>query len=96
MASRYIDKMITPQNVVKHELIGLHAEVVNSKNKADVGIKGKIVDESHHTINIETGRGEKKLFKKNITLKLKLPSSQEVEVDGEVLEAKPWDRIKLR
>ena len=87
---------ITPQNVVRHELIGLHAEIVRSRNKVNVGIKGKIVNETHHTLDIETTKGDKKVFKKNITLRVKLPSKQVVEIDGEIIEAKPWDRIKMR
>ena len=87
---------ITVNNVIKHELIGLNAEVIKSKNKSNIGIKGKIVNETHHTIDIETTDGDKKLFKKNITFRVKLPSKHLVEIDGEVIEAKPWDRIRLR
>ena len=87
---------ITPENIVKHELIGLKAEIVDAKNKANTGIKGKIVNETHHTLDIETTKGDKKLFKKNITFRVRLPSKQVVEIDGKTIEAKPWDRIKMR
>ena len=87
---------ITPENVIKHELIGLKAEVVESNNRANIGIKGKIINETHHTIDIETSSGEKKVFKKNVTFRIELPSRKVVEIDGTVIEAKPWDRIRMK
>lgn len=90
------EEMITPENVIRHELIGLTAKVVRSKNKANVGVAGKIINETHHTLDVETPKGDKKLFKKSVTLRVTLPSKQVVEIDGPILEAKPWDRIKMR
>ncbi len=99
--------MITPSNVVRHELIGLTAEVVKSRNSA--GLKGKIVDESYKTLVIagiaEDGLrrglqnksfGVKRVFKDAVTITLTLPSKQKVEVDGQLLVARPWDRIKKK
>lgn len=82
--------MITAGNVVRHELIGLSAEVVKSRNSA--GLKGKIVDESYKTLVI----GGKRVFKDAVTITLTLPSKQKVEVDGQLLVARPWDRIKKK
>ena len=45
--------MININNIIKHELIGLKAEIVDSRNKANIGIKGKIIDETKNTIIIE-------------------------------------------
>ena len=81
---------ITPSNVVRHELIGLTAEVVKSRNGA--GLKGKIVDESYKTLVI----AGKRVFKDAVTITLTLPSKQKVEVDGQILVARPWDRIKKK
>ncbi|MBI4095435.1 MAG: ribonuclease P protein subunit [DPANN group archaeon] len=98
---------ITPQNVVRHELIGLTVEVVKSRNNA--GLKGKIVDESYKTLVIngiaEGGLrrglqnksfGVKRVFKDAVTITLTLPSKERVEVEGNLLVARPWDRIKRK
>jgi len=81
---------IQPSNVVRHELIGLTAEVVKSRNSA--GLKGKIVDESYKTLVING----KRVFKDAITVTLMLPSKEKVEVEGNLLVARPWDRIKKK
>jgi len=87
---------ITPSNVVKHELIGLKAKVVVAKNPANVGLEGKIVDESYKTLVIETKNGEKRIFKDQVALLIQLPDHQKVEVEGKLLVARPWDRIKKK
>lgn len=84
--------MITTGNVVRHELIGLTAQVVKSRNTSNAGLKGKIVDESYKTLTI----GRKRVFKGAVTITLTLPSKQKVEVDGQLLVARPWDRIKKK
>jgi len=88
--------MITPQNVARHELIGLHAKIVQAKNPANEGIAGKIVDESYRTLMIETKKGDKRIFKDAVTLQLELPGSKKVEISGELLVARPWDRLKKK
>ncbi len=41
---------ITPRNLLKHELIGLLVEVIDSSHKGFVGISGIVVDETMKTI----------------------------------------------
>lgn len=88
--------MITPQNVVRHELIGLHGKVVQAKNPANIGIEGKIVDESYKTLVVETKSGDKRIFKDAVTLQLELPDRKKVQVEGSLLVARPWDRLKKK
>ncbi len=88
--------MITPSNIVRHEIIGLRAKVVQAKNAANIGIAGKIVDESYKTITIETKKVEKRVFKDAITLEVELPDGKKVEIEGNLLVARPWDRIKKK
>jgi len=88
--------MITPSNVVRHELIGLHAKIVQAKNPANIGIQGKIVDESYRTLVVETKKGDKRIFKPGVVLQLVLPDKKRVEVAGSLLTARPWDRIKKK
>jgi ribonuclease P protein subunit POP4 len=53
-----------------YELVGEELEVVDSTNKADLGIKGKVVDETKATLKVEQGDKIKTLLKNNITFKL--------------------------
>ena len=77
----------------KHELIGLEAEVITSNNKDLLGLKGKVVDETRNLIVLATEKGEKKILKKEVTLKIKI-NEEEIQVDGNVLVGKPEERIK--
>jgi len=87
---------ITPLNVVRHELIGLHAKVVKSTNQANMGVEGKIVDESYRTLTIEINGKEKRVFKENIILLVELPDGKKVQVQGLLLVGRPWERIKRK
>lgn len=40
----------TPQNIVRHELIGLFAEIVECKDKKMLGLKGTIINETKNMI----------------------------------------------
>ena len=83
---------ITPSNLIRHELIGLKARVVESTNPDNLGIEGKVVDETYKTLVI----GKKRVFKAQTTLEFTLPSGRKVRVKGSLLEARPWDRIKKK
>ncbi len=86
--------MITAKNLPRHELIGLDVEVVESKNKKQVGIKGRVVDETKNTLVIFDGR-EKRIEKKSAKFAFKV-SGKKIIVDGSLLVARPEDRIKIR
>jgi ribonuclease P protein subunit POP4 len=70
-----------------HELIGEDVEIVESNNQDQIGIKGKVVDETKSTLNING----KVLLKNSITIKLL--SSGEV-ISGKEIAKRPEDRIK--
>jgi len=86
------EKMINAQNITRHELIGLRAEVIKARNKSAVGIRGTIVDETKSTLEIDG----KKVFKSGSVFKLTLPNKTKVEIEGEKIEARPWERIKKK
>lgn len=87
--------MITPENVLRHELIGLKCKVVSASNSHQNGIEGHIIDETRKTIVIETEKGLKTIPKEGSVLRLKIPHHM-VEVNGSSLVAKPEDRIKKK
>lgn len=88
--------MQKPSNITKHELIGLEAEVVESRNKSEAGIKGTVIDETRNMLTIKTEAGEKRVAKENTKIMLKLPDSRTVIVDGNLLVGKPESRIQKR
>ena len=87
---------ITKQNVLKHELIGLEARVVNSSDKNLIGTYGTIIDETKDMLVIDQVGKPKIVQKKNSVFKLTLPSGEDIDVDGAKLVARPEDRIKKR
>ena len=59
------------KEVFPHELIGEEIEVVDSKNKINAGIRGKVIDETRETIKVlQEGGKEAVLMKKIIVFKL--------------------------
>ncbi|OWT33684.1 ribonuclease P protein component 1 [Methanobrevibacter sp. 87.7] len=89
--------MITSENIIFHELIGLEVEVINSSNESLVGINGKVVDETKKTLLIETFNNSEKLLPKDVSIfKFTLPNGSHVEVNGKILLSRPEDRIKKR
>ncbi|MDY6764184.1 MAG: ribonuclease P protein subunit, partial [Halobacteria archaeon] len=53
--------MITPENIVRHELIGLDCRVHDSNDEGLVGIEGMVVDETTRTLKIKTHEGVKQV-----------------------------------
>ena len=87
---------ITPQNLVRHELISLPVKIVKSTDPAQEKIKGIVVDETYNTLKIETKKGEKVIPKKNTVFIFTLPNALKVQVDGSLLVSRPEDRIKKK
>jgi ribonuclease P protein subunit POP4 len=84
---------ITKQNIHRHELIGLDAQVIDTPDKGCIGLKGRIVDETKNTFKLEAAGKEKILQKKGTVLVLKI-GDQEVNIDASKLKFKPEDRVK--
>jgi ribonuclease P protein subunit POP4 len=86
--------MMTPENLIKHELIGLKVKVVGSTNQSQVGLEGEVSDESRNTLTIQTDSGSKSIPKGQATFEFILPSGERVKVEGKLLVARPEDRLK--
>jgi ribonuclease P protein subunit POP4 len=81
-------------DIVKHELIGLSIEVIDSKNKSDIGIKGTIIDETKNTLVIEDSEEKRKvIFKNNVIIETKI-NNKKIRIRGSCLLGRPQDRIK--
>ncbi len=68
-------------------------EVIDSKNKNLIGIKGEIIDETKYTLTIKDNEETKILLKKQVKLKI-YDQNNEVKVKGELLIGRPEDRLK--
>jgi len=87
---------ITPQNILRHELVGLDVKVSRAKNQSMRGLKGKIVDETRNMLTLTDG-GRKLLIPKEVaTFRFKLKDGTVVDVDGVRLVARPENRLKTK
>lgn len=84
-------------NILQHEIIGLRARVVESRNAYQVGIEGTILDETAKTVVLLTDKGgRKRILKSDVKLLLRLPDGTLVLVDGKELVGRPEERLKKR
>lgn len=78
------------KKLVRYEFIGTEMEIIDSKNKSLVGVKGKISDETRNMFILDNG---KRIIKSQSTFKMKI-NKKNVEIDGNDLVGRPEDRIK--
>ena len=87
--------MITVNNLVHHEFIGLSVSVTSVSNKS-LRLKGTVIDETKNTIKIEVVDVEKIIPKNGSIFIFELPTGEKVEINGNILSIRPEDRIKKR
>ena len=90
-----LEKVITPYNILRHELMGLRARVVDS---TDPGYKleGLIVGESRDMLEFEQKDKIKKVPKDAVVLELDLLGDCKMRISGKLLAGRPVDRIKKK
>ena len=81
------------KELMKKELIGQGVNIIDSRNKSNIGIKGKIIDETKNCIIMKTDKGEKKMIKDNI--RIECEGSGKV-IEGSMLSGRPEERIKRK
>lgn len=88
--------MRTEKNILLHELMGLQCEIVGAENKSQVGLRGRIVDETMKTIVLE-GKDNREIIipKKGTKFQVQLGKKSAV-ITGDFIVARPEDRIKKR
>ena len=77
--------------MIRHDLVGRTATVVQAKNESLVGIKGLVVDETRDTLRVRTDRGEKTIMKEQAVIEV-----DGVRIEGRLLLASPEKRTKQR
>jgi ribonuclease P protein subunit POP4 len=87
----------TPENIHRHELIGLNIEIIQSTDKQMIGLHGLVVDETKNLLVIDSSKTASKrvkIPKKDCVFRFSLPSGEQVDVDGNLLNLKPENRLK--
>lgn len=79
------------KKILKAELIGLKVRVVDSNNKSNIGIEGKVLDETKNTLKI----GDKTILKKDVVIEFCV-DDQKIKIEGKKLLKSPEERIKIR
>lgn len=87
--------MITPYNILRHELMGLSVRIIDATHRG-YKCSGIIVGETRNIIEVEQKERIRKLPKDCIVIELDLPGKCKVKVDGRLLIAGPEDRIKKK
>ena len=79
------------KKIFPYELIGEKIEILHSKNKSNLGIKGKVIDETKMTLKIKWGEKVKTLLKNNITFKI---VRNDQIITGQEIMKRPEEEIK--
>jgi ribonuclease P protein subunit POP4 len=87
--------MISPQNVLRHELIGMDILVSGAANPKQSGLSGRVIDETKNLLVIETPKGVRRIPKMHSIFRVRLPGRETVEIDGSVMVLAPEKRINL-
>jgi ribonuclease P protein subunit POP4 len=86
--------MITQENILSHEIIGLYATVERCSDMYLTNLSGRIIMETKNIIGIETNKGIKHISKKAAKkIRLDLKPGCSCSVSGSMLIGRPEDRI---
>lgn len=83
---------LTPENLPRHELIGLQAEVVDSSDENQVGISGEVLDETESMLRID----DKEVEKEGCVFLFEIPSGEKVRLEGEIIAKRPEERVGMK
>ena len=84
--------MITPNNIVVHEMIGLHTKVLKSTNSQITGMSGKIIDETKNMFILKTEKGVRSIPKNHNKWFFSI-NEQKIILDGKLLTKRSQDRL---
>jgi ribonuclease P protein subunit POP4 len=80
----------TPENLPRHELIGLTAEVEEHPDQNKVGISGEVLYETRDMLRI----GDRWVEKKGTVFLFELDGNK-VRLKGDIIKKRPEDRVKM-
>ncbi len=79
-------------NLRKHELIGLHVEVLDATDPTQAHVRGRVVDETRNMIVVEVAGQEKRIPKQGSRFRFDVQGG--LDVDGDEIRFRPEDRVK--
>ncbi|NOQ56378.1 MAG: ribonuclease P protein subunit [Nanohaloarchaea archaeon] len=88
--------MITPQNIIRHELVGLNIKVSESNDKNCIGVSGCIIDETKDMLLVMSGQKRIWLAKSMMAFDITIPSGDVVRVSGKRILGRPEERIRKK
>jgi len=84
---------ITP-DIVRHEFIGTEARISKSRHRGNIGISGRVIDETRNTFII-LQHGKRKIIPKDSSVfQFGFLDETVVEIHGRILLGRPEDRLK--
>ena len=84
--------MITAENIIQHEFIGLNTTVSKSTNPQIIGLNGTIINETKSMFTINTIKGTKSIPKSHSVWVFNV-NNQEIILDGSKIQKRSFDRI---
>jgi ribonuclease P protein subunit POP4 len=81
----------TAENLPRHELIGLQAEVEEHPDENKVGLSGEVLDETRDMLRIEG-----KWVEKEGSVFLFDLDGEKVRIRGDIIKKRPEDRLKMK
>ena len=81
------------KNIVLHELIGLYAEVIDCKDRSQIGIGGNVIDETKNLLYLRHDSKVNKVVKKISKFRFTHGGDSFV-VDGEEINFRPYERTE--
>ena len=87
---------ITPENILRHELIGLEVKIADSCNRQIMGMKGKVIDETRNTLIVADEKNKRTIPKDVAVFQFRLHDEIVVEINGVKLVGRPENRLKAK
>jgi len=87
--------MITTDNIISHEFIGLNTEIIQSTNPQVIGLNGRIINETKSMFTINTEKGAKTIAKYTNSWKFSI-ENKDVIVKGSKITKRPFDRLGVK
>jgi ribonuclease P protein subunit POP4 len=81
------------RNIVLHELIGLDAEIIDSLDRSQIGIKGRVISETKNLLYLKHDLKTKKVVKKISKFRFTVGNESFI-VDGEEINFRAYERTE--
>ena len=83
---------ISSKKLLRQELIGTNIEIIDSKNKDLIGLKGKIINETKNMFMINNHK-IKKIPKDKVIISIEM-NKNKIKIPGKYFIGRPEDRLK--